>query len=105
MKESIDNTSTFRNTYQPEMWTVREDCIYNAIDSIERGLDYAREALVNHDNALGRTTYKNKTWAETIESDIRQMEFSLKCLRSAPESINNECTPIVPDDSPCLPKS
>jgi hypothetical protein len=72
--------------YQPEMWTVPKDAIYAAIPAVESGLEYARECLAEHDRALGRTTYKNKTWVETMEGDIRQMEAALKLLRSLPQS-------------------
>ena len=53
--------------YIPEVWSVKKD-------AIESGLEYARQCLCDHDAALGRTTHKNRTWAETIEGDIRQME-------------------------------
>ena len=60
--------------YIPEVWEVKKDAIYAAIHAIESGLEYARQCLTEHDAALGRTTHKNRTWAETIEGDIRQME-------------------------------
>jgi hypothetical protein len=60
--------------YIPEVWEVKKDAIYAAIHAIESGLEYARQCLCDHDAALGRTTHKNRTWAETIEGDIRQME-------------------------------
>jgi len=69
-------------TYIPETWTVPKDTIYASIDSIKNGLEYARECLSQHDISLGRTTYKNRTWAETIEGDIVQMEKTLKDLQS-----------------------
>jgi len=68
-------------TYIPETWTVKKDIIYASIDSIKNGLEYARECLSQHDISFGRTTYKNRTWAETIEGDIVQMEKTLKDLR------------------------
>ena len=60
--------------YVPEVWSVKKDAIYAAIHAIESGLEYARQSLTDHDAALARTTHKNRTWAETIEGDIRQME-------------------------------
>ena len=60
--------------YIPEVWSVKKDAIYAAIYAIESGLEYARQCLTDHDASLGRTTHKNRTWAETIEGDIRQME-------------------------------
>jgi hypothetical protein len=67
--------------YQPEIWKVRKDYIYDAIRGLEMGLDYARESLLQHDTNLGRTIRKNKVWAEMMESDIRYIEKALKNLK------------------------
>lgn len=67
--------------YQPEMWNVKKDAIYAAITAVTSGLEYAREALVTHDVSLGRTTHKNRSWAKTMENDIRQMEHALSLLK------------------------
>lgn len=69
-------------TYQPEIWRVEKDTIYAAIPAVESGLEYARECLATHETNLGRTTLKNKTWAETMEKDIRHMERTLEMLRA-----------------------
>ena len=69
-------------TYQPEIWRVEKDTIYAAIPAVESGLEYARECLAHHESALGRTTLKNKTWAETMEKHIRHMERTLEMLRA-----------------------
>jgi len=68
--------------YVPEIWRVEKDTIYAALPAVESGLEYARECLAQHENALGRTTLKNKTWAETMEKDIRHMERTLEMLRA-----------------------
>jgi hypothetical protein len=68
--------------YQPEIWQVEKDVIYAAIPSVEAGLEYAKELLAAHDRDLGRTTLKNKTWAETIEADIRHMTRTMEMLRA-----------------------
>jgi hypothetical protein len=68
--------------FQPEMWIVRKDYIYAAIYAVENGLDYAKMCLQEHDLALGRTTLKNRTWAETMERDIAQIEQTLGWLKS-----------------------
>ena len=70
------------DSYQPEIWQVEKDVIYAAIPAVEAGLEYARECLTTHDSSLGRTTHKNKTWAETMEKDIRNMERTLATLRA-----------------------
>ena len=66
--------------YVPEVWSVNKDAVLAAINAIESGLEYARQCLLEHDTSLGRTTHKNRTWAETIEGDIAQMELALTAL-------------------------
>jgi hypothetical protein len=68
--------------YQPEIWQVEKNVIYASIPAVEAGLEYAKELLAAHDRDLGRTTLKNKTWAETIEADIRHMTRTLEMLRA-----------------------
>lgn len=72
-------------TYQPEIWKVKKDTIYAAIGAVEDGLEFAKSCLEEHDLNLGRTTKKNKCWAETIENSIRDMKIALEMLKSAPE--------------------
>lgn len=80
---SVESTALFGPlTYQPEIWRVEKDTFYAALSAIEAGLEYAKECLAQHETALGRTTLKNKTWAETMEKDIRHMERTLEMLRS-----------------------
>lgn len=69
--------------FKPEYWTVDKVIIRNALDCLETGLEYARQCLSEHDVSLGRTNKKNKSWAETIESDIRLIEKSIKDLKIA----------------------
>lgn len=77
---ALANGSGFQE-YQPELWTVRKDDIYAAIHAVQNGLEYARECLTTHEANLGRTTLKNKLWAERMEQDIRHMERLLANLR------------------------
>ena len=67
-------------TYQPEQCTIRKDTLYAAIPAIENGLEYARECLATHEEALGRTTRKNQLTAEAMERDIVQMQTALDGL-------------------------
>jgi hypothetical protein len=71
-------------TYQPEIWAVKKDDIYAAITAIESGICYAQECLATHDQSLGRTTRKNKSSAERMESDLRQMSLAHAALRLLP---------------------
>ena len=52
------------------------------IAAVESGIEYARECLATHDAYLGRTTMKNKRWAETMADDISHMERTLEMLRA-----------------------
>jgi len=74
---AIESTRLLGLSYEPEMLTVRKDYIYAAIHAIKNGIEYAQMCLNEHDTALGRTTLKNRNWAETMERDIRQMKQSL----------------------------
>jgi hypothetical protein len=67
--------------YVPEIWNVEKDTIRALIFGVKNGLEYAKEALAEHDSSLGRTTKKNLSWALTIESDIRQMENALELCK------------------------
>ena len=76
--------------YQPEIWQVEKNVIYASIPAVEAGLEYAKELLAAHDRDLGRTTLKNKTWAETIEADIRHMTRTLEMLRACGTNVKGE---------------
>lgn len=64
--------------YIPEMWTIEKDLVRGLAFSVEAGLEYAQECLIRHDQELGRTTKKNKSWAEIIERDINYMKAMLE---------------------------
>lgn len=55
---------------------------------IEEGQDYAKSALSDHDVALGRTTRKNKMWAEQMENDIGRMQGMLEKMETIFPKIN-----------------
>lgn len=67
--------------YQPELWTVKKDDIYAALNALEAGLEHARENLTRHDKELGRKTRKNEMWANQLERDIEGMERIIGRLR------------------------
>jgi hypothetical protein len=79
--QSIESARFLGMFYEPEIWTVRKDYIYAAIAAIKNGIEYAQMCLAEHDSALGRTTLKNRNWAETMERDIRQMQQALDCFQ------------------------
>lgn len=59
--------------FQPLTITVDVNTMRNIKDALDAGEQYARDALTEHDASLGRTTLKNKRWAESIETDIGQI--------------------------------
>ncbi len=67
--------------YQPEKWTVYKDDVYAAIDALDAGIEFSRELLADHHERLGRTTAKNRWWAEVLERGIEKMEKSRERLR------------------------
>ena len=75
----------FELNFIPEIWQVKKDTIYAAITAVEDGLEFAKSSLEEHDLNFGRTTKKNKCWAEAIESSIRHMESTLTMLKNCPE--------------------
>ena len=87
----IDDSQCFPNVvpeiilgpqeYIPEIWSIKKDLVYKAISCLQGGLENTQSALVEHDVALGRTTTKNRMWAETLEQEIRDMKDCIKQLK------------------------
>jgi hypothetical protein len=63
--------------YEPATIQVDEYFLLDCKESLEIGLEFTQEALVEHDASLGRTTFKNKSWAETME---KSMEKTKSCI-------------------------
>jgi hypothetical protein len=79
--------------YQLEMWTVEKDVIYGAIPALTTGIEYAKQCLADHEEICGRRTLKDRSWAETMEDDIRKMECALDDLRRLPNVRDHRCSP------------
>ena len=77
----LDKLESLLEKYQPEIWEIKKDLVDKIIPCLEAGLENTQSALVEHDAALGRTTTKNRMWAETLEQEIRDMEDCIKQLR------------------------
>lgn len=67
--------------YQPEKWVIEKDLVYKIISCLEAGLENTQSTLTEHDTSLGRTTTKNRMWAETLEQEIRDMKDCIKQLK------------------------
>lgn len=72
----------------PETTAIKTAHVAEAVAAIEAGLEYARECLQVHETNLGRTTYKNRTWAETMEADIKRMTDARLCLLPSAHGIS-----------------
>lgn len=62
--------------------------------SLEDGLENTHSALIEHDSSLGRTTHKNRWWAETLERQIEEMKAVIQML---PNDIRQP--PLPSDDT------
>lgn len=67
--------------YQPEMLTIKKDLILKIISCLQDGLENTQSALAEHDFSFGRTTTKNRMWAETLEQEIQDMKDCIKQLK------------------------
>ena len=90
-KDMINDQKTVRKstdigpiTYQREMWKVPKDSIYAAISSLVKGMEYAQQALTEHDINFGRKTRTKRLMAELIEKDIVEIDKTLAELKGLP---------------------
>lgn len=84
MKDSSNSEIPSRRSQKhlPEMWTIKKDLVDKIIPCLEAGLENTQSALAEHDASLGRTTTKNRMWAETLEKQIQDMKDCIKELKS-----------------------
>lgn len=75
---SSPNSFAKTQTYQPAVTEVDEPFLLDCKESLEAGLEFTQGALAEHDASLGRTTFKNKSWAETMEKSITQMRSCIQ---------------------------
>lgn len=71
----------FMTEYQPETIAIPISELENIIDALEAGLEHTQTVLSEHDASLGRTTRKNKRWAESLEKDIEFLSNQMKFLK------------------------
>jgi len=55
--------------------------VRNAVITVEKGIEYAKDTLSEHDTKLGRNNPSNNLRAVNIESDILSAEIVLKQLK------------------------
>ena len=68
---------------QPTLVGVNEEILRRALAIAEDAREFAQELLTRHDEDLGRTTLKNKMWAEQLEKSIAQAKVGIIELRTA----------------------
>ena len=68
---------------QPTFVSVDQEVLRAAEHALDVSQEHVRSVLVDHDANLGRTTIKNKMWAEQIESHIRLIDAARASVREA----------------------
>lgn len=68
--------------YQPETVAIPTLEAENIVDALECGLEHTQTVLAEHDACLGRTTRKNKNWAEQLEKDIEFLKVRILMLKN-----------------------
>ncbi len=67
----------------PTFVSVNQEIVRRALAIAEDAREFAQELLTRHDEELGRTTLKNKMWAEQLEKSITQAKVGITELRTA----------------------
>lgn len=65
-------------TYQETYYKIGKSDLCSILNSLQFGLELTQEALIEHDNYLGRTIMKNKMWAEELEEEIKKFKNRIK---------------------------
>jgi hypothetical protein len=68
---------------EPEMVSVDRELLIGALVVAEDAREWAVELLAVHDANLGRTTRKNRMWAQHLETRIAAAKASIAELRNA----------------------
>ena len=63
-------------------YTIAHSQLVEWKELLEIGLENTQSALIEHDAVLGRTTRKNREWAETLESDIERMKVAVQRIHA-----------------------
>ena len=72
-----------RMTMQATFVSVDEEILRRALQTSEDAREFATELLAVHDDNLGRTTQKNRMWAEQLEKSAAGAKVSIAELRAA----------------------
>jgi hypothetical protein len=64
----------------PTVYQIDDQAIRKARTAIESGIEYLNMCRAEHEQNLGRTTLKNRMWAERMDSDLNDMIAILDLL-------------------------
>lgn len=67
----------------PTWVSVDIEVLRAALAIAEDAREFAQELLTRHDDELGRTTKKNRMWAEQLEKSVNQAKVGIERLRTA----------------------
>ena len=88
-RRNADALADVPETPKPDSLGIRAsiplETILAAIEALELGVEFGRDALSAHDGALGRTIRRNRVAAEMMEAEIEQMLQTQKTLRGISE--------------------
>lgn len=82
LPNAVNFMSTGFREYQPETISIPTQELQNIVDALECGLEHTQTVLAEHDVSLGRTTRKNKNWAEQLEKDIEFLKARILILKN-----------------------
>jgi hypothetical protein len=68
---------------QRKFVSVDEELLRKSLACADLSVEFAQELLAVHDENLGRTTTKNRLWAEHLEDCIRMAKATVIELREA----------------------
>ena len=66
---------------EPIVYEIPKETIILARSVIESGIEYLNMTRFEHERNLGRTTRKNRAWAERMEADLAEMRSEVERMR------------------------
>ena len=65
---------------KPLFVSIRRELLDEVIKQLDLGMQYAKDALINHDSSLSRTIKSNRFLAEQMENEIAEMKETIDKL-------------------------
>jgi hypothetical protein len=70
---------------EPLCYSVPDEQIKRIEGALRCGLEAVESELIEHDSKLGRTTAKNKYWAESLEQQMAEIKAVIAGLPNSPD--------------------